>query len=252
MSSHSRFSVRRWCVTLLGACAIQASAAEDAAAQVMQGSVIGANGEGPIATALVRLVDEDGEQVAITIADDRGRFRLEAPAPGSYRLQAERVGYRPAETPLLRATDPAGTFDVDLVMSVSPVEVEGVLVRVAEDQADRAVRRIIGVSPASLRFKPVRRASLESHVERAHTLGEVIRWEYAPALLVRETPDGPCFQYRTGSCLAVYLNGMRINRMLMPDVPLDMLYRVQVITSGDGSLAYPAGAVLLFTEAWLR
>ncbi|KPJ82764.1 MAG: hypothetical protein AMS19_06765, partial [Gemmatimonas sp. SG8_23] len=132
--------MRRWCVTLLGACAIQASAAEDAAAQVMQGSVIGANGEGPIATALVRLVDEDGEQVAITIADDRGRFRLEAPAPGSYRLQAERVGYRPAETPLLRATDPAGTFDVDLVMSVSPVEVEGVLVRVAEDQADRAVR----------------------------------------------------------------------------------------------------------------
>ena len=98
MRSHSRFSVRRWCVTLLGACAIQASAPEDAAAQVMQGSVIGANGEGPIATALVRLVDEDGEQVAITIADDRGRFRLEAPAPGSYRLQAERVGYRPAES----------------------------------------------------------------------------------------------------------------------------------------------------------
>lgn len=252
MRSQSRSPVLRWCVAPLAACALLAGGRAEAGAQVFQGRVVGANGEGPISTALVRLVDEAGERMAITIADEGGRFRVEAAAPGSYRLQAERVGYQSAETPLLRATDPQGTFDIDLVMAASPVELEGILVRVAEDEADRTVRQLVGLSPASMRFGPVRHAALVEHAERSHTLVDVIRWEYAPTILVRETLDGPCFQYRARGCLPVYLNGMRLNRGLMPDVPIDMLFRVQVVAPTDGSLAYGAGAVLLYTERWLR
>jgi hypothetical protein len=114
------------------------------------------------------------------------------------------------------------------------------------------VRQIIGLSPASLRLRPVRREALISHVERAHTLLDVVRFEYSPTLQVRQTRAGPCFEYRAGNCLPVYLNGLRLNRDFTVDVPLDMVYRLQVVTPTDGSLTYPAGAVLLYTEAWLR
>ena len=123
---------------------------------------------------------------------------------------------------------------------------------VPEDEADEAVRLMIGLNPTSLRFRPVRYDALQDHVARAHTLIDVVRWEYAPTVLIRETFDGPCFEYRARNCLDVYLNGTRLNRDFMPEVPLDMVYRVQVVTPTDGSVIYPAGAVLLYTEAWLR
>ena len=90
---------------------------------MLQGRVIGGGGEGPVATALVRLVDEEGARLAISIADSAGVYRVEAPGPETYRLQAERVGYEPTETPLLRAVNPDGVFNVDLVMTATPVEV---------------------------------------------------------------------------------------------------------------------------------
>jgi hypothetical protein len=137
-------------------------------------------------------------------------------------------------------------------MTAAPVELQGFTVRVSEDDADREVRKIIGLSPTSLRFRPVRFDALQDHVARSHTLVDVVRWEYAPAILVRETSNGPCFQYRNRSCLPVFLNGLRLNRDFMTDVPLDMVYRIQVLTPTDGSIAYPSGALLLYTESWLR
>jgi hypothetical protein len=252
MRTAERFARFRWLLVVGCAIAAVPLARAPAAAQVLQGRVVGASGEGPVATALVRLVDEEGEQLAISIADSAGVYRLEAPAPGTYRLQAERLGYQDAETPLLRAIDPEGVFDIDLVMSAAPVEVQGLTVRVPEDDADQAVQMMIGLNPTSLRFRPVRFDALADHVARAHTLVDVMRWEYAPAVLVRETFDGPCFEYRVRNCLPVYLNSMRLNRDFMPDIPLDMVYRIQVITPTDGSVVYPSGAVLLYTEAWLR
>ena len=226
-----------------------------ATAQTFQGRVTGQSGEGPVATALVRLVDEAGEQVAISIADNSGLYRLQASGPGVFRIQAERVGFQPVETPLLEALNPEGVYPIDLEMVAAPVELRGFTVltdRLPEEQADRMVRRIIGLSPNSLRFRSVDFDALQDHLARSHTLVDVMRWEYSPAIIVYETPDGPCFEYRSQRCLPVYLNGMVLNRDFMPGVPLDMVFRLQVITPTDGSVAYPAGAVLLYTESWLR
>ena len=252
MDRHSPARRGRELAALVCSVLVHLFAAADVSGQTLQGRVVGDRGEGPVATALVRLVDEEGAQLAVSIADSAGLYRLDAPAPGTYRLQAERVGYEDVETPLLRAIDPEGVFNIDLVMTAEPLELQGLTVRVPEDEADDAIQLMIGLDPTSMRFRPVRYEALVGHVERAHTLVDVVRWEYAPAILVRETFDGPCFEYRSRSCLPVYLNGMRLNRDFMPEIPLDMVYRLQVVTPTDGSLIYPAGAVLLYTEAWLR
>ena len=224
-------------------------------AQTFEGRVLGVSGEGPVGTALVRLVDAEGEQRAISISAADGFYRLRAPEPGVYRIEAERIGYTTVESPLLEALRADGVYPIDLEMAAAPVELLGLTVetaRLSEERADHTVRMIIGLHPNSLRFRPVGYETLQDHLARAHTLTDVVRWEFAPAVLVRETRSGPCFEYRTNRCLPVYLNSMRLDEDYMPDLPLDMLYRVQVVTPTDGSVVYPGGAVLLYTEAWLR
>jgi len=217
--------------------------------------VLGASGEGPIGTALVRLLDETGEQRAISIADAEGFYRLRAPEPGVYRIQAERIGYTTVESPLLEALRPDGVYPIDIEMAAAPVELQGLVVetdRLSEERADQSVQLIIGLSPKSLRFRPVTYETIQDHLDRAHDLSDVLRWEFGGRVIVRETLDGPCYSTRGYGCLPVYLNGLLLNGDFMPGVPLDMIYRVQVLTGRDGSVVYPAGAVLLYTEAWLR
>ena len=225
-----------------------------ATAQTFQGRVTGQAGEGPVATALVRLVDEAGDQLAISIADSAGLYRLEAPDPGVFRIEAERVGFQPVETPLLEALNPEGVYTIDLEMVAAPVELRGFTVltdRLPEEQADRSVQQITGLHPRSLRYPAVDFEKLQDHLGRSHTLVDVVRWEFSPAIIVYETPDGPCFSFRNMGCLPVYLNGLRLNRDFMPGIPLDMIYRMQILVPSDGSVVY-GSAVLLFTEAWLR
>ena len=69
---------------------------------------------------------------------------------------------------------------------------------------------------------------------------------------MRERPDGPCFTLRGRGCLRVYLNGFPLERDFVDAVPLEMIYRIVLLTPTDPSPGYPGGAVLLYTEGWLR
>ena len=140
-------------------------------------------------------------------------------------------------------------------MAPAPVELRGFTVmtdRVPVEQVDRMVRLIIGLDPKSLRFRPIDFDALQDHAVRAHSIVDLVRWEYGPTVIVHETREGPCMQVRNRGCLPVFLNGLGITRDFIEGVPLDMLYRVQVILPTDGSVVYPGGAVLMYTEAWLR
>jgi len=235
---------------LLGA-AIPASAV----AQTFQGRVLQAEDDLPIPTALVRLLDEAGEQLAISIADSSGFYRVQAPEPGVYRLEAARIGFENFETPLLSATVADRTYPIDLVMRTDPYNLPGFMVetnRVSDAEADRQVRLMIGISIASLRFRPIGFEQIQSHVERAHSLGDLIRGENTAGLLVFYDSQGPCFSLRARGCLPVYLNGFRLERDFVDATPLDMIYRIVLVTPTDGSSTYPSGAVLLYTEAWLK
>lgn len=223
--------------------------------QTFQGRVVEDGSEQPISTALIRLVDSAGGQHALTISDSAGVYRLEAPEPGVYRIEAARLGYHNFETPLLAASEVEGIYPVDLLLAPAPVELPGFTVetrRLAPEQADREIRRIIGLDVRSLRFRPIDYDQIQDHLAKAHDLVDVVRWQNSGAILVRRTTEGPCFSLRGSGCLPVYLNGMELHRDFVQGAPLDMIERIVILTPSDASIVYPAGAVLLYTEAWLR
>lgn len=228
---------------------------DDLVAQTFVGRVLDERSEQPVATALVRLVDTEGEGRAVAIADSAGFYRLAAPEPGVYRLEAARLGYENFETPMLDAGQADGEYPIDLLLRAEPVELPGFTVetnRVPDEQADREVRLMIGLSVSSLRFRPIDFDQIQDHLMRSHSLVDVMRWSNNSGLIVSRDADGPCFSLRARGCLPVYLNGMPLYKDFVEGTPLDMVYRIVVVTPGDGSIVYPSGAVLLYTEAWLR
>lgn len=239
---------------LMGAGVWTASTPVVAVAQTFQGRVLEDGSEAPVATALVTLLDADGEQVAVSIADEAGLYTLRAREAGIYRLRAERIGFATFETPLLEAGASDRTYIVDLVLRTDPLQLPGFTVetnRLSDEAADRAVQLILGISPRSLRIRPVGHEAIQGHVDRAHNLVDLLRWEAKSGLVITTNHQGPCISVRARGCLPVYLNGLRLRRDFVETVPLEMIYRVVVVTSTDGSMVYPSGAVLLFTEAWL-
>ena len=238
---------------LLLAVLAAALSADDAAGQEIRGRVLDERTDLPVATALVRLVEEGGESMSVTLADSAGVYRLRVPGPGTFRLQAERIGYSELETPLLRAVNPEAVYPLDLLMTPAPVELEGFTIetdRVPDEQVDRSVRQMIGVSIASMRYRPIRFDQIQAHIESGRVLEDVVRWEARAGLLVRRTLEGTCYEMR-GACVPVYLNGVRVNQLFTGDWPLDMVYTI-VLVSPKETIAYPGGAILLYTEGWVR
>ena len=226
-----------------------------AAAQTFEGRVVDERDERPVPAALVRVVDRDGEQRGVAIADSAGFYRVVAPGPGVYRLEAARLGFENFMSPLLDAANEDAVYPIDLLLRAAPIELAGLTVetnRVSEQQADRQVRLMLGVSPRSLRNEPIGFDEIQEHIERGHDLEALMRWSDLPGMVVSYTSRGPCFSLRARGCLPVYLNGLRLNGEFMPDVPLDMVYRIVVVTPTDPVITYPGGAVLLYTEAWVR
>jgi len=231
-----------------------ASLASTVQAQTFRGRVLDEADDQPVPTALVRLVAEDGEQLAVAIADSSGAYRLRAPRPGTYRLEAARIGYEDFQTPLLEAASATGVYPVDLVVRAEPLPLSGLTVetRVTDREADRQIRRMIGITPASMRYRPIRLPEIQSHVDRAHSLTDLMRWTSNAGVEVRNTTEGPCYRVHRSGCLPVFLNGLPLERDFLDGVPLDMLYTIVIVSPTDVSMAYPGGAVLLYTEAWLR
>lgn len=242
--------MRRWWLVALVLC----GAPRLADAQVLRGRVVEDGSEAPVATALVRLLAADDEAVAMSIADSAGHYRIEAPAPGTYRLSVSRLGFHTVESPLLDASLADGEYPIDLVMQPAPVELPGFRVetnRVPAEVLARRVRLMTGLHPESMRVRPIPYEELLDHAERGHDLAGLMRWTNAAGIITKRTTDGPCFQVRNRSCLPVYLDGTWFNPELIPLVPLDMLETVIILYPLE-SIAYDAGAVLMYTEGWIR
>lgn len=223
-------------------------------AQTLGGTVFDMSDDTPVSGALVRLVDTTGVAVAMSVSDEVGAYTLSADAPGTYRIEARRLGYRDFETPLLEVLSSDGRYEIDLVLETAPVELPGFTVetrRFGPEEVDRRVRLAIGMAPASLRLEPILRETLVEHAERAHTVADMVRWQNAAGLVTKETTEGPCIQARGGGCLPFYLNDVRFNPELIDVLPIDMLEMVVVLYPNE-SIAYPGGAVLMYTEAWIR
>ena len=101
--------------------------AAPAAAQQIEGILV-EEGGAPIPGAVVQLLDANGSQNNATLTDPGGRFVLQASAPGSYRLKAERIGYATATSPLL--TVAAGeVVEHRLVAPTEAISLSGISVK---------------------------------------------------------------------------------------------------------------------------
>ncbi|NNL29408.1 MAG: carboxypeptidase regulatory-like domain-containing protein, partial [Gemmatimonadetes bacterium] len=214
------------------------SASEALLAQTVQGRVLDDEDDRPVGTAVVRLLDGDGEQRAIAAADSLGRYSLEVPEPGVYRLRAERLGYHAMETPLLEMGRADGLYPLDLLVRRAPVPIEGL--EVTNRDVDRRVRLLTGISPAALRWRPLRQEDLRDHVERAHDLTALMRWGNYAGIEVMEYDDGPCYLMRRYGCLPVYLDGFPLTPGAFDLVALDMLHTVLVVAPNE-TIQYPRG-----------
>jgi hypothetical protein len=128
----------------------------------------------------------------VTAADSIGGYRMELPEPGAYRLVAERLGYEPFETPLLDAASPDGVYQVDLLMRRAPIPIPGL--EVSTERVERQIQLLVGMHPRSLRDPPIMRETIVGHIDRAHDLVGLMRWEAGAGVTVMEgnPMDGPC------------------------------------------------------------
>lgn len=229
--------------------AFLALATAPSSAQTFQGLVSDVVDGGPVAHALVRLVDEEGRDVGFALADSAGRYTVEAPEPGAYRLVAERLGYASSETPLLRVDDPQRTYGVDLQARKVPLPIPGIEVSVARQrELEKAITVVVGSDPRALRTPPIPRRVIEDHVARNHSLSDLIRWSDAP-ITVTEKGGERCFEYRR-RCMRVFLNGVLLNPDFWDVLPLDMVETV-VIVGPNESVLYDY-SILLYSAGWLR
>lgn len=220
-------------------------------AQTLEGRVLEEEGDRPVSTAIVRLLDADGKPARLVLADTLGRYLIEAPGPGRYYLSAERIGYETTRSPLLEVESPDGTYPVDISMRRAPLGLPGFEVTTKRfREIERGIQLELGTSVPALRFRPIMRPAIEDHLNKGHDLEDVIRWASLPSIIVKETTEGPCFQWRARQCLEVYLDGLHVNPAFVPMLPLDMAETIVVLEPGE-SLAYPSGAVLVYTKGWI-
>ena len=90
------------CLTLIGS--------SHANGQTFHGRAIDQTTNAPVATTLIRLISEDGNPRGFSIADAAGFYSLNAPGPGVYHVEGERLGYEVFQTSTVEVLTPEGLF----------------------------------------------------------------------------------------------------------------------------------------------
>lgn len=226
----------------------------DASAQVLQGEVVGPEGA-VVSDALVQLLDGDGAVVATDLTGADGIYRVEVPAPGTYEIQAEALGWAPYRSAAFEMTGLTGVFRVDLILEPEPFQLEGLDVTVERlERVAEQLRLIIGRDVASLRNPPIGIEQFREAWELGWDVTDILRRGGASGVFVRETPRTVCIEHRQ-RCLPVFLNGMRVPNEMVRELPLEMLevgVIVQPSETVQGGPGQGTGGVFLYTIHWLR
>jgi hypothetical protein len=227
-----------------------------AAAQTITGRVLEDGRDAPVASALVTLLDRDGDRRAEAVSDSAGRFVLSPPQAGEYTISTTRLGYEPFRSPLLSLTV-EGTVQMDLLVRPEPLGLEGFEVSV-ESQAVKVLKSF-GHNPGDLRRRWIDRKTIESRRTAVRT-EDVIRWQAIPGVAVATVGGSPMLAPlcvyslrggRTGCALTV-LNGVIIDPVEANQLDPIMIEAIAVLSPMDAATLYGTqggnGAVLI----WLR
>jgi len=73
------------------------------------------------------LLDAESKYLTETLSDNQGRFEIQPPSPGDYRLSASGMGYAPKVTELL-VVESGREITVNLLLAVNPVALDSLKV----------------------------------------------------------------------------------------------------------------------------
>lgn len=240
------------------------SSTTPSSAQTISGRVLEEGSEQPVSTALVRLVDGDGDVRADVLSDSGGNFVLAPPEAGEYYLEAQRIGYEPSRSPLLALTMD-GSASVDLLVRPAPVGLEGFEVT-AERRVIEELRHY-GVRPELLGNRLITREDIAAPPFK-RDIRSIFTWNPIPGLRIRTAtnrsgaPTGLCLYFRRGvdfspSCGVVVLNGMEISSEVLTIMDPTIVEVIAVLTPFEAQTLYghrgEAGAIMIWTGVpWRR
>ena len=235
-------------------CAAFASSAD---AQIVSGRVTAEATGTPLGAVSVSLLLESYSTVRRTITDQEGRYVLEAPVAGDYRVVADHLGYRRLESPL--ATVAANrTVTIDFELPIDPIEVEGLEVEVRQSEALRRHLTHYGVVPEQLGGRFVPRSEIEKR-PMAQNVGEVLQWQNLAGIRVvwSNAPPSLCVRVTRGrnGCALTALDGVLVDDEFAASIPPESLEAVVILRPAEAALSFgtigSVGAVLLFTRGWV-
>ena len=183
--------------------------------QTFHGRAIDQTTNAPVATTLIRLISEDGSPRGFSIADAAGLYSLNAPGPGVYHVEGERLGYEVFQTSTVEVLSSEGLFPLDLLMKRSPVLIESLVV--STERTDEEIRSLIDASPDSLRYGRVQFEEILNQIGRRGDISNALRWSRSEGLVALNTTAGPCFSLQARDCEPIYLNGLHLNREFETD-----------------------------------
>lgn len=223
------------------------------AAQAVEGKLLQKGNDLPIGAATVRLLPERGRAVTEARTNEDGEFELSAPAAGIYRLQVERSGFRPAETPAveLRTGDRA-----ELVVRVATDTV--VLAGLEVTAYSRRPRGRLGGFYDRMERGGFGHFIARAEIEKRHPFRVTDLLWTVPGLVL--TPAQLGFGYvattPAGCAPRVYLDGMRfalLGESIDAIVPPIDLEGIEVYTHGAGvPVEYAADAACGVILLWTR
>ena len=190
----------------LFACALAGVAAAPLAGQSFTGLVVDENTGRGVPAVAVHLLDTRDDRVGSTLADESGRYRLEIPVAGEYKVMVDRFGYFETVSPLFAVTADRD-YPLELSVRPEPIRVEGVDVRVRNERVEQWLTLASAGSPwANPGFRMIQGERIEAAIAKSEDGIAVMRWLHLPAFnSVRRF----CVRgYRVeDGCLHIYLDG---------------------------------------------
>ena len=223
---------------------------------------------GPVLAADVSLL-RGTEVVARAVSDDRGAFRIEAPA-GGFTLKAERLGY--AALSRLVTLQPGVVTDVDIELQPAAVLIEGVGVEAVRSRERLRFEETAGASVRELRSDDLRRVPGIGEADPIRAIevlpGVVSTSDFSSAFHVRGGSadqnlillDGtPIFSpFHLGGFFSVF-NADMVDRAELASGGFEAKYggRVSSVLTiesdpGDGEFGVDGGVSLLATRVAVR
>jgi hypothetical protein len=187
-------------------------AATPGAAQVVSGRVVDPEGSA-IPAVNVSLRSTDGSHRVAAVTDPGGRFRIDLPAPGSYLLRAQRLGYEALETePFQLSREPLElmvTLDPEAI-ALDPVTVIGTPQDREQQWLERSGfnhRRALGLGTFISREELERRGAF-SLIDTFYGVRgfRVIRLDHRDRHVIAGRSSAPCYP-------AVFVDGVHLQRI---------------------------------------